>query len=394
VTHTNPFTFGALALDRAFTDREAEIRELVSDMQNGQDALVYAPRRYGKSSLVLRAAQRAMRKGILVGYCDLMRTPTKERFAAALAKTIYSDLETAAGQAIERATRLFRGLRITPTMEVDPVDGSLRFVFHAGRRRADIDDTIEALLALPAQIAAERNRRAVLVFDEFQEILTLDRHFPNLMRAVFQEQPEVGHVYLGSKRHVLERIFEDENEPFWRSAKRLEIGLIAPAAFARYLRDRFEDTEKGIDDDALNRLLEATAGHPYGTQELAYFLWELVPTGHFARLSDVETALAQVLRSEHNHFAKLWDDAPHAQRLLMLALAEEPTRSLYAADYAERHDLPAKPALQRAIGALLTKEIAARDQGRVYRIVEPFFADWLLSEPESLGLADELRASR
>jgi uncharacterized protein len=394
VTHTNPFTFGALALDRAFTDRETEIRELVSDMENGQDVLVYAPRRYGKSSLVLRAAQRAMRKGVLVGYCDLMRTPTKERFAAALAKTIYSDLETAAGQAIERATRLFRGLRITPTMEVDPVDGSLRFVFHAGRRRADIDDTIEALLALPAQIAAERKRRAVLVFDEFQEILTLDRHFPNLMRAVFQEQPEVGHVYLGSKRHVLERIFEDENEPFWRSAKRLEIGLIAPAAFARYLRERFEDTEKGIDDHALNRLLEATAGHPYGTQELAYFLWELVPRGHFARLADVETALAQVLRSEHNHFAKLWDDAPHAQRLLMLALAEEPTRSLYAADYSERHDLPPKPALQRAIGALVTKEITARDEAGAYRIVEPFLADWLLSEQESLGLADELRASR
>jgi len=377
VAHTNPFTFGALALDRAFTDREADIRELVSDMQNGQDVLVYAPRRYGKSSLVLRSAQRAIRKGILVGYCDLMRTPTKERFAAALAKTIYSDLETAAGQAIERATRLFRGLRITPTMEVDPIDGSLRFVFHPGRRRAAIDDTIEALLALPAQIAAERKRPAVLVFDEFQEILTLDPHFPNLMRAVFQEQPEVGHVYLGSKRHVLERIFEDENEPFWRSAKRMEIGLIAPAAFARYLRGRFDETDKGIDDDALDRVLEATGGHPYGTQELAYFLWELVPTGHFARLGDVESALAQVLRSEHNHFAKLWDDAPHAQRLVMLALAEEQTASIYGADYGERHDLPAKPALQRAIGALVGKEIVARDETRAYRIVEPFFADWL-----------------
>jgi len=391
VTHTNPFTFGALALDRSFTDREAEVRQLVSDMQNGQDVLVYAPRRYGKSSLVLRAAQRAIRKRILVGYCDLMRTPTKERFAAALAKTIYSDLETAAGQAIDRAARLFRGLRITPTMEVDPIDGSLRFVFHAGRRRAAIDDTIEALLALPGQIAAERGRRAVVVFDEFQEILTLDGHFPNLMRAVFQEQPEVGHVYLGSKRHVLERIFEDENEPFWRSAKRLEIGTIEPAAFARFLRHRFEETEKGIDGEALNRVLEATGGHPYGTQELAYFLWELVPTGHLAHLADVEAALEQALRSEHNHFAKLWDDAPHAQRLVMLALAEESTRSLYAADYAERHDLPAKPALQRAIGALVAKEIAARDAGRVYRIVEPFFADWLRSEQEALGLRDELR---
>ncbi len=392
MTHTNPFTFGALALDRAFTDREAEIRELVSDMQNGQDVLVYAPRRYGKSSLVLRAGQRAIRKGILVGYCDLMRTPTKERFAAALAKTIHSDLETAAGQAIERATRLFRGLRITPTMEVDPIDGSLRFVFHAGRQRAAIDDTIEALLALPGQIAAERKRRAVLVFDEFQEIVTLDRHFPNLMRAVFQEQPEVGHVYLGSKRHVLERIFEDENEPFWRSAKRLEIGPIETAVFGRFLRRRFEETEKGIDDEALHRVLEATGGHPYSTQELAYFLWELVPTGHFARLGDVEAAVGQVLRSEHNHFAKLWDDAPHAQRLVMLALAEEPTSSLYAADYAERRDLPPKPALQRAVGALVSKEIVARDAGRAYRIVEPFFADWLRNEQEAHGLADELRA--
>ena len=394
MTHTNPFTFGALALDRAFTDREAEIRELVRDMQNGQDVLVYAPRRYGKSSLVLRAGQRAIRKGILVGYCDLMRTPTKERFAAALAKTIYGDLESAAGQAIERATRLFRGLRITPTIEVDPIDGSLRFVFHAGRRRAAIDDTIEALLELPGRIAAERERRAVLVFDEFQEILTLDPHFPNLMRAVFQEQPEVGHVYLGSKRHVLERIFEDENEPFWRSAKRLEIGPIEPAAFARFLRARFEETEKVIDDEAVNRVLEVTGGHPYGTQELAYFLWELVPTGHFARLADVETALEQVLRSEHNHFAKLWDDAPHAQRLVMLALAEEPTASLYAADYSERHDLPAKPGLQRAIGALVTKEIAARDAARVYRIVEPFFADWLRSEQVAYGLSEELRGGR
>ena len=80
-----------------------------------------------------------------------MRTPTKERFAAALAKTIYSDLESAAGQAIERATSLFRGLRIVPTVEVDPIDGSLRFVFHAGRQRAAIDDTIEALLRSPAR---------------------------------------------------------------------------------------------------------------------------------------------------------------------------------------------------------------------------------------------------
>src|SRR5919199_5084860 len=122
----NPFTFGDLALDDAFTDREDELRELAADMRNGQNVLVYAPRRYGKSSLVLRAAQEATRRKALVAYCDLMKTPTKERLAAALAKTIYADIASPVGQAFERAVELFRGLRIRPTMEVDPRDGTLR----------------------------------------------------------------------------------------------------------------------------------------------------------------------------------------------------------------------------------------------------------------------------
>ena len=222
----NPFTFGDLALDEAFTNRDEEVRELASDMRNGQNVLVYAPRRYGKSSLVLRAAQEAMRRRALVGYCDLMKTPTKERFAAALARTIHADIASLVGQALERAAELFRGLRVVPTIEVDPSDGSLRFSFQAGRRKADIDDTIERLLELLGELAGERKRPVVIIFDEFQEILALDQRFPNLMRAVFQAQPEVSHVYLGSKRHLLERIFSDKNEPFWRSAMQLEIGAI------------------------------------------------------------------------------------------------------------------------------------------------------------------------
>ena len=377
---TNPFTFGDLALDDAFTDREDEIRELTADIRNGQNVLVYAPRRYGKSSLVLRAAQEAMRRKVLVGYCDLMRTPTKERFAAALAKTIYADIASPIGQAFERAAELFRGLRVTPTIEVDPSDGSLRFTFQTGRRRTDIDDTIERLLELVGELAAERKRRVAIIFDEFQEILALDRRFPNLMRAVFQAQPEVSHVYLGSKRHLLERIFSDRNEPFWRSAKQLEIGMIHPEKFALFLRERFGASGKWIDDEPLARLLAATDGHPYATQELAYFTWELVRRGGRATVDDVEEAVTRVLRSESNHFAQIWDDAPHPQRLLLLALAAEPTRGVYSADYHSRHELPAAPTLQTALKGLQRKELAGRNADGEHCIIEPFLAEWLLRE--------------
>ncbi len=377
---TNPFTFGDLAVDDAFTDRRRELRELVADMRNGQNVLVYAPRRYGKSSLVLRAAQEATRRKALVAYCDLMRTPTKERLAAALARTIYADLASPVEHALERAADLFRGLRVRPSIEVDPSDATLRFSFQPGRRHADIDETIERLLELPGELAAERKRRVVIVFDEFQEILALDPRFPNLLRAVFQAQPEVSHVYLGSKRHLLERIFDDRNEPFWRSAKQLEIGPIPPAQFARFLRARFESSGKAIGDAAVSRLLEVTGGHPYATQELAYFTWELAHPGAEAGLEEVEEALVQVLRSEYNHFVQLWDEAPRPQRLVMLALADEPERSVYSAAYRARHELPPTPTLQTALAGLTRKEIAGRDDAGAYRLVEPFLAEWLRYE--------------
>jgi hypothetical protein len=377
---TNPFTFGALALDDAFTDRERELEELVADMENGQDVVLYAPRRFGKSSLVVRATERAVAQSVLVGYCDLMKTTTKERFAAALARTVYNDLESPGEQVVERAANLFRGLRIRPTIEIDPDDLTLRFTFQAGRRPADLDDTIERLLELPGKIAADRDRRVVVVFDEFQEIVSLDRNFPNLMRAVFQTQPDVGHVYLGSKRHVLERIFNDKNEPFWRSAKQMELGPIATAKFGPYIRKRFEKTDKGLTKAALGRLLEITAGHPYATQELAYSVWQLVPSGHHAFPDDVESALDQVLRSEHNHFARIWDEAPPAQRLLMLALAEEPADAVYSAAYRDRHELPGPSTVGIALQALEKKELAGRAPDGARCLVEPFLAEWLRRE--------------
>lgn len=380
---TNPFTFGDLALDDAFTDREDEVAELASDMCNGQNTLVYAPRRYGKSSLTLRAAQEALRRKALVGYCDVMRTPNKERFAAALAKTVYADIASPVGQAFERAADLFRGLRVRPTMEVDPSDGSLRFSFQPGGRRSDIDDTIERLLELLGELAAERKRRVVMIFDEFQEIVTLDPKFPNMMRAVFQAQPEVSHVYLGSKRHILERIFDDRNEPFWRSAKQMEIGLISHAKFAPYVRGRFTASGKDISEQALEDLLEISCGHPYGTQELAYFLWELVAPGAQATAEDVREALTRVLRSEHNHLTSVWEDAPRPQRMAMLALAAEPTRGPYSAAYQERHDLPATPTLQTALGALRKKELVGVDADGDYRVIEPFLSQWLRREARS-----------
>jgi len=372
--HINPFRYGALALDDAFTDREQETAELKADALNGQDVVLFAPRRYGKSSLLWRVSQELVGEGALVAHVNLMTTPTTTQLAEKLARTIHEDLATPLFRAKERL-RIFQGLRITPTVTVDPEDGTLSFSFDAGRRREDINATLERLLELPGQLAGERKRPVVLIMDEFQEIVDIDASLPRLMRSVFQQQPEVAHLYLGSKRHMMEHIFSNANEPFWRSAKEMELGAIDPQPFGDYIERQFERTGKKVASAAVLAVLETTGGHPYATQELCYFLWQDTSAAAPATDAEVLEAVVNVLHSEHAHFSLVWQDASAHQRLLLRALAEEPGHPI-SADYRRRHALPGASSVQRALGALEKAELVGRRRGEAW-ITEPFLAQWV-----------------
>jgi hypothetical protein len=374
-TPTNPFSYGSLALDDAFADRESEVAELTSDIRNGQDVVVFAPRRCGKSSLIWRVARVMAAERVLVAQVDLMTTPTKESLAAALARSIYEQIASPLERAREKALAPFRSLQLQPTINVNPNDGSFSFSFGVAQRPADIDATLERLLELPAELGGARSRRTALVMDEFQEIVEIDSSMPKLLRSVFQTQPEVSHVYLGSKHHIMERIFNDANEPFWRSAKSIELGMIPADPFADFIVERFRVTGKSVEPGVVEELLARTGGHPYATQELCYFLWEQAGTTEAASQVELDQALSSVLHSEHAHFSLLWDNASAVQRTLLVALARETGRP-FTSDYRDRHQLPPMTNVQKALRTLTKREIVAGEDG-VYRIAEPFLAEWV-----------------
>lgn len=371
----NPFSFGALALDDSFADRVSELAELTSDIRNGQDVVIFAPRRCGKSSLVWRAAHALAAEQVLVAQVDLMTTPTKEGLAAALAKSIYEQIASPLERVREKALAPFRGLSVQPAINVNPDDGSFSFSFGIAQRPAAIDATLERLLELPAELGSARGRRAALVMDEFQEIVDIDPGLPKLLRSVFQRQPEVAHVYLGSKHHIMERIFNDANEPFWRSAKSMELGNIPAEPFAAFIVQRFHDSGREVEDAVVADALTRTDGHPYATQELCYFLWEQAEGDAPAGGAELDRALAAVLRSEHAHFSLLWDGASSVQKLVLQALAREPGHP-FSATYRADHNLPPATNVQKALRALTQRELVTGESG-AYRITEPFLAEWL-----------------
>src|ERR1700737_5562630 len=63
---TNPFRFGRIVSGDAFTDREADLLVLERELSGGQNILIEAPRRFGKTSLILEGKRRLEASGIPV----------------------------------------------------------------------------------------------------------------------------------------------------------------------------------------------------------------------------------------------------------------------------------------------------------------------------------------
>ena len=161
---------------------------------------------------------------------------------------------------------------------------------------------------------------------------------------------------------MMQRIFNDEQEPFWRSAKKIELGPIAPAPFGVFITQRFAATGRRIAPEVVDRILATTGGHPYATQELCYFLWEETP----GRQAATRRAAGRRPREGPALRARALQPAlgPGGQRAegVLQALAREAGRPL-SQDYGRRHRLPSASSTQKALEALERDELVGRDHG-------------------------------
>ena len=51
---TNPFVFGKIVTGKNFINRKNERNEIAVEIENSMNIILYAPRRYGKTSLIMQ----------------------------------------------------------------------------------------------------------------------------------------------------------------------------------------------------------------------------------------------------------------------------------------------------------------------------------------------------
>jgi D-serine deaminase-like pyridoxal phosphate-dependent protein len=242
-------------------------------------------------------------------------------------------------------------------------------------------ETLHAQLASLARLSAH----IVVVFDEFQML----RHCPNRPLSIIRSalmSTGANHVTLlmtGSIRNALRMMVENSEEPLFGEAHQAELPQISPAEFLEFLDFQFQATGKPAEEEALLHLLNLTRSHPKRTQQLAWATWRAAGTGAPIRSDLVQRAYDELIRgTDTQEFQAIVQgladgDETAANDLRALAvLADEGGEHLTSRISATLYGFSSHTRLPDACMRLYRRGLV-QDVGGVWRLVDPFFEEWL-----------------
>ena len=373
----NPFKYGTIVTGEDFADRKEELQLLTRELTSGQNILLYSPRRYGKTSLMMMVLKELQKQNIITALVDIYGCLSLSDFIGKLVeKTVVPAYSTVDSMMIFLKSALSG---FTPEVTVNP-DGSIKLSYRKEASQIAEKDLSEVLEA-SEKLAKTKNKRLVVVFDEFQEIVNLDgTRVEHLMRTVFQHHKLVTYVFMGSKRHLLEQMFNGANRPFYKFAKPFPLGKIPVKEFGNFIRAKFEKTKISIDSSIVDSILKFTEGHPYFTQELCHEIWNLSCDRGHVEEDDVERAKTNILRMQNDLFVRMWDEMTIPQRKLLVAISEERQISaIYSTSFIEKYGLISSSHVLRSVNQLMTEGIIERTNGD-YSIPDIFLREWVIAK--------------
>src|SRR5438067_10372091 len=254
LTAINPFVYSHPLSPDDIIDRERETRTLLTNAVGGHYTRLYAPRKYGKTSLLQRALRDGEREeGLIPVLVDLYRVVSLAdvtvRLERAYARHLKGAVRARVDQFLQR-TGIGLSLGVTgisARIQLDP--------------RADPLPALHALLDLPLRLEQSGGYRALIAFDEFQDVEKVP-DLDGLIRSHIQYHGDVAsYVFAGSEPGLMERLFEDRDRPLYGSAVPMRLGRFEPSDVGEYVAAQFAQSGRGV-GEALGPLLQAAAGHP------------------------------------------------------------------------------------------------------------------------------------
>ena len=374
----NPFKFGKEVTGYQFYDREAITKELHRKLVDGSSNVVlFAPRRYGKTSLVIKVLEELSVQEGIKGMCfDVTRVTSLARFCETYVNAVYA-MVGGRREMMHLLTDCLASFR--PELSVT-VGGAVRIRLDlaAGLTETSIAEALD----LPEKLSRELgNVPFVIAFDEFQEVAELAKEFAleKIFRSCIQAHQNVRYVFLGSKTHLMKRIFADATRPFYNSAIPLPLGKPPVEESREFLVSRFRDAGIELEPAEQEVILSVTENIPYYLQELASAVFEAVVPDKAVTAEHLKLAIEDIIAKNAELYAERMAGLSESKRAILLALATEPT-AVFSDGYRNTHALPVSSTLHTALKELQEEGIVETDE-EGHRLADPFFVRYIRSSP-------------
>ncbi len=242
-----PFVFGRIAADNNFTNRDKEAEQLVLNFSALINTILISPRRWGKSSLVSKAAKMAAKKHKNLRFCliDLYNVRTEEQFYQLLAQEVLRASSSKMGEVMENAKKVAG--KIIPKISFSPEENS---EFTVGIDWQEVKKHPDEILNLAEKIAKEKNLKFIICIDEFQNISDFDNPLAlqKKLRSHWQKHQNTAYCLYGSKRHMLLDVFTSASMPFYKFGDVIFLSKISRSHWVTFITSRFSKTGKSISD--------------------------------------------------------------------------------------------------------------------------------------------------
>lgn len=367
----NPFHYGTPAEGEHFAGRETELAALESRLRAGINVVVISPRRYGKTSLLLRAEHHLHEDRAAVIHANVLRSRDLAAFASQLATEAFRAPGGRWHRTRQAVPEFLRRLRARPVVTFDGEHP--KFGFDTGLSAPDADDVIADIYGVLSEVAG-RNRPAALVLDEFQAIVGLGAHLPALLKALADANPKVSLVLAGSRKHLMEQLVSTESAALYGMAEPITLGPLPEEVMATHLRSRASAGRKPMNDTVARLIVELAGPAPNDIQRLAYETYDRA--GSTIDDDAVHAGLTNAAAHDAATYAERYEILSPGQRRVLAALAEKPTQQPTGAAFLAQTALANPSSVKKALDVLEEAELVTRRE-RSLVVADPFFAAWL-----------------
>ena len=366
-----PFIFGVATSGDNFTDRVKETERLLMNFRYGVNTILISPRRWGKTSLVKKVCSLAQSDNIKVVYVDVFSCRSDRDFYDTFASAVLKQTSSKLDEWLENA-RLFLS-RISPKFSFgpDPMTD-----FSVSLEMNPKSDDVDEILQLPEKIAQKKGSNIVICIDEFQQIAEFveSKTFQKRLRTVWQLQEHTSYCLFGSKKHLMNELFEKKSLPFYKFGDVMYLQKINAADWVNYICGRFEATGKVIDRELAERICKLVDNHSSYVQHLAWLVW--VHTDKVATPQDLEMAYEDIIDQNTPLFEKQTENLSTYQMNFLRAVIDGVRSEFTSQMILQKYELGSSANVS-IIRRALVKEELIEIENRQVSIPDPVMQVWL-----------------